>query len=397
MDGVVLKAFFRRIGKFFTKTDLLLWLLTIAAVVYSLMLIHSMQRAYEYNFMVSQLLAIILGYLVAVFLSVIDYEKVARLWWLFAGMSILFLLLVFVMGVTVEGTDDTAWIILPGGLSFQPSELVKLFFIITFAKHLDILRKKEKIKSFLGVVTLLVHMAIPVLLIHMQGDDGTVLVFIFMFLTMAFIGGVQLRYFIIMAVLLAAGIPIIWNYVLNDEHKARFTAIFDIDGNALENYGWQQYQGKVSIASGSFNGYGLGNGARVSSSIVPEQENDFILTVAGEELGFIGCCLIFLILILICVKIMLNGLSSKDYLGKMLCVGVFSMIAVQSIINIGMVLGLLPVIGITLPFFSAGGTSVLSVLMSIGLVISVYYHKDEIHEEKGILKNKKYKYIRNYQ
>lgn len=392
-----MKAFFRRIGKFFTKTDLLLWLLTIAAVVYSLMLIHSMQRAYEYNFMVSQLLAIILGYLVAVFLSVIDYEKVARLWWLFAGMSILFLLLVFVMGVTVEGTDDTAWIILPGGLSFQPSELVKLFFIITFAKHLDILRKKEKIKSFLGVVTLLVHMAIPVLLIHMQGDDGTVLVFIFMFLTMAFIGGVQLRYFIIMAVLLAAGIPIIWNYVLNDEHKARFTAIFDIDGNAMENYGWQQYQGKVSIASGSFNGYGLGNGARVSSSIVPEQENDFILTVAGEELGFIGCCLIFLILILICVKIMLNGLSSKDYLGKMLCVGVFSMIAVQSIINIGMVLGLLPVIGITLPFFSAGGTSVLSVLMSIGLVISVYYHKDEIHEEKGILKNKKYKYIRNYQ
>ena len=392
-----MKAFFRRIGKFFTKTDLLLWLLTIAAVVYSLMLIHSMQRAYEYNFMVSQLLAIILGYLVAVYLSVIDYEKVARLWWVIAGMSILFLLLVFVMGVTVEGTDDTAWIILPGGLSFQPSELVKLFFIITFAKHLDILRKKEKIKSFLGVVTLLVHMAIPVLLIHMQGDDGTVLVFIFMFLTMAFIGGVQLRYFIIMAVLLAAGIPIIWNYVLNDEHKARFTAIFDIDGNAMENYGWQQYQGKVSIASGSFNGYGLGNGARVSSSIVPEQENDFILTVAGEELGFIGCCLIFLILILICVKIMLNGLSSKDYLGKMLCVGVFSMIAVQSIINIGMVLGLLPVIGITLPFFSAGGTSVLSVLMSIGLVISVYYHKDEIHEEKGILKNKKYKYIRNYQ
>ena len=396
MDGVTLKAFFKRIGKFFTKTDIMLWLLTIAAVVYSLLLINSMQRAYEYNFMTSQVLAVILGYIMAVFISVVNYEKITGLWWLFAVLSIIFLGLVFVMGVTVEGTDDTAWIILPGGLSFQPSELVKMFFIVTFAKHMDFLRKKEKLKSLFGVITLLIHMAIPVLLIHMQGDDGTVLVFIFMFIIMAFVGGVQLRYFIIMIVLLAAGIPIIWNYVLNEEHKARFTAIFDIDGNAMENYGWQQYQGKVSVASGSLNGYGLGNGARVSSAIVPEQENDFIFTVAGEELGFVGCCLIFLILVLICVKIMLDALSAKDYIGKMLCIGVFSMISVQSIINIGMVLGLLPVIGITLPFFSSGGTSVMSMLMCIGLVISVYYHKDDVNEEKGVLKGNKYKYIRSY-
>ena len=133
--------------------------------------------------------------------------------------------------------------------------------------------------------------------------------------------------------------------------------IFDIDGNAMKNYGWQQYQGKVSVASGGLSGTGLGNGARVASGIVPEQENDFIFTVAGEELGFIGCVLLIFILLLICVKLAMNAMSARDYLGRMICVGVFAMISVQTIINVGMVLGLTPVIGIPLPFFSYGGSS----------------------------------------
>jgi len=196
-----------------------------------------------------------------------------------------------------------------------------------------------------------------------------------------------------MLLLLAAGIPIFWNYFLNDEHKNRFTAIFDIDGNAMKTYGWQQYQGKVSVASGGLSGSGLGNGARVASGIVPEQENDFIFTVAGEELGFIGCLLLLFILLAICVKIIIDGMSARDYLGKMICIGVFSMIGVQTIINVGMVLGLLPVVGITLPFFSSGGTSLLSVLTGIGLVQSVYYHKDVSESPQGRLKNNRYKYL----
>ncbi len=389
-----MSSFSKKIKKFFTHTDLFLWLLTIAAVVYGLLLINSMQRSSNYNYLHSQLLAIIIGYIVAVVLCVIDYERILKLWWLFAALSLILMLLVFAVGVNVSGTDDTAWITLPGGLTFQPSELVKIFFIITFARHLQLLRSSEKLHTLLGVLSLVLHMALPVLIIHMQGDDGTVLVFLFIFLMMAFIGGVQLRYFLIMVLLLAAGIPIIWNYVLNDEHKARFTAIFDIDGNALTNYGWQQYQGKVSIASGAMSGTGLGNGARVATSIVPEQENDFIFTVAGEELGFIGCTLLIVLLLAICIKIMLNAMSARDYSGKMLCVGVFSMIASQSVLNIGMVLGLLPVIGITLPFFSSGGTSILSVLMGIGLVQSVYYHKDITDiSDSGILRDRKYKYM----
>ncbi|MBQ6336202.1 MAG: FtsW/RodA/SpoVE family cell cycle protein [Ruminococcus sp.] len=387
----ILKGF----KNFFTKSDMILWLLAISASVYSLFLISSMERSSNYSYMTPQILALVLGYAAAIALTFIDYRFIARMWWLLMGLSLVLLALVFVIGRNVTGTDDTAWIILPGGLSFQPSELVKVFFIITFSKHLQVLKENEMLYRLSGVLSLVIHMAIPVALIHMQGDDGTVLIFLFMFLIMCFIGGVQLRYFLIMLLLLAAGIPLLWTYFLNNEHKNRFTAIFDIDGNALTNYGWQQYQGKVSIASGGLTGTGLGNGPRVETGIVPEQENDFIFTVAGEELGFIGCLLLLSILLFICVKLIINAMSARDYLGRMICVGVFSMIGVQTVINIGMVLGLLPVVGITLPFFSSGGTSLLSVLIGIGLVQSVYYRKGAVDAPTGRLKNNRYKYLNN--
>jgi rod shape determining protein RodA len=383
----------KNLKKFFSNTDKTLWLLTISATVYSIMLISSMQRSYEYNYLTSQMIAIIVGYIMVIVMTLIDYERLLNLWWLFGGISLTLLALVFVIGVNVAGTDDTAWINLPGGISFQPSEIVKIFFIVTFTKHLQTLKESEKLHTLFGVLSLIVHMAVPVAIIHFQGDDGTVLVFLFVFLIMAFVGGVQLRYFLIMLLLIAAGIPILWNYVLNDEHKNRMSAIFDIDGNAMTTYGWQQYQGKVSVASGGMSGTGLGNGARVASGIVPEQENDFILTVAGEELGFIGCVLLIGLLLLILVKIIINAVTARDYAGRMLCIGVFSMIAVQTIVNVGMVLGLLPVIGITLPFFSSGGTSMLSMLMGIGLVHSVHYHKNRIDKPVGILRGKRYQYL----
>ena len=392
-----MENFAKRISKFFIKTDKILWLLTIAATVYSIMLINSMQRSTEYNYLTSQILAIAVGLIMIIILTVVDYERILKLWWLLAGLSLIMLVMVFFIGVNVAGTDDTAWIFLPGGISFQPSELVKVFFIVTLTKHMQLLRDSEKLHTLFGVTTLLIHTAIPVALIHLQGDDGTVLVFLFVFIITAFAGGVQLRYFLIMILLLAAGIPILWNYILNDEHKNRMSAIFDIDGHALTNYGWQQYQGKVSIASGGVSGTGLGNGARVASGIVPEQENDFILTVAGEELGFIGCLLLLTILLLIMVKIMINAMSARDYSGRILCIGVFAMIASQTVINVGMVLGLLPVIGITLPFFSSGGSSLLSMLFGIGLVHSVHYHKGRVDTPDGILRNNRYKYLNNTQ
>ena len=394
MDGETLNSFNKSIKNFFTKTDKFLWLLTIAAVAYSILLISSMQRTSDYNYLHSQLIAIVLGYTMAVIISMINYERFLQAWWLLGGVGIFMLIIVLFIGINVTGTDDTAWIRLPGGFSFQPSELVKIIIIITFSKHIQILSSSEKLHTLFGMISLIPHVAIPVLLVHMQGDDGTALVFVFIFIIMMFAGGVQLRYFAIMLLLLLTSIPILWAYVLNDEHKNRIKALFDIDGNAMTNYGWQQFQGKVSIASGGLEGYGVKNGPRVAAGIVPEQENDFIFTVAGEELGFIGCSLILLIILLVLIKILIDASKSRDTAGRNICIGVFAMIASQTVINIGMVLGLLPVIGITLPFFSSGGTSILSVLIGIGLVQSVYTHKDTI-ESSGVLKHNKYKYTYN--
>lgn len=362
---------------YFKNTDIWLWLLTIAATVYSLLLISDMQRAGNYNYMFTQEMAIILGFVLAIFISLVNYNFILKLWWVFALLGIGLAGLVFLFGIQVKGTDDVAWINLPGGITFQPSEFIKICFIITFAKHLETLVENDRIKSLFGVITLCIHAAIPVILIHIQGDDGAVLIFLFIALIMAFLAGVQARYFAVLGGCIAVGLPLVWNVFLNDEHRNRILALFDLDGNAMTNYGWQQYQGKVSIASGQLYGHGLYNGTRVGLGIVPEQENDFIFTVAGEEYGFLGCVLLLAILFAIAIIILIRGRTALDTKGSLICYGVFSLIASQTVINIGMVLGFIPVIGITLPFFSAGGTSVVSMLICVGLVQSVIKHQEK--------------------
>lgn len=369
-----MNKFFHSVSDFLKRTDLLLWLLTLAAIVYSLLLISSMQRSGNYNFFRTQFIAVVLGLAVAILISIADYRYIIRKWYFAAIIAVFLAVLVFIFGIQVTGTDDTAWIKLPFGLTIQPSEFIKICFIITFTKHLSYLNEKGIIHNIFSVISLVIHALIPIAIIHIQGDDGTVLIFGFIFLIMSFTAGIQLRYFAILGGLLIAGIPVIWNFFMNDEHRNRILALFDIDGNAMTNYGWQQYQGKVSIASGEIAGSGLYNGSRVEYGIVPEQENDFIFTVAGEELGFIGCIILLLILLGIILRIIFNAKDSNDLQGKYICYGVFATIASQTIINIGMVLGLFPVIGITLPLFSSGGTSALSTLICLGFVQSVRNH-----------------------
>ena len=362
---------------FFKKTDKLLWLLTVSAVIYSFLLISSMQRSGDYNYLRPQIAAVVLGAAAALLIANADYRFLLKKWYIAALIGITLAVLVFFFGINVSGTDDTAWLMLPGGFTIQPSEFIKICFIITFTKHLSFLNEKKLIQSPLGVATLTIHALIPMVMIHFQGDDGTVLIFGLIFLFMSYIAGVQLRYFAALGIMLLVGIPVIWSFVLNDEHRNRFLALFDLDGNATTNYGWQQFQGKISMAGGGLTGSGLYEGSRVEYGIVPEQENDFIFTVAGEELGFIGCMILMAILFGIIIRVIIDARKANENDGRFLCTGVFATIASQTIINLGMVLGFLPVIGITLPLFSAGGTSALSTLICIGLVQSVCNHNDD--------------------
>ncbi len=381
------------ITSYIQKTDKLLWLFTIVASIYGFLLISSMQRTYDYNYLNSQIIAVAVGYIGAIIISVVDYETIERLWFIPAFISFVLTIMVFFVGIRVSGTDDTAWLLLPGGMTFQPSELAKICFIITFSKHLKYLNEHDKIKTFVGSFSLLIHALIPTVLIHLQGDDGSAAIFLFMALIMSFVAGTQLRYFIILFAGATASAPLIWNKILNNEHRSRILALFDMDENNLSDYAWQQYQGKVSIASGGLRGSGLYNGTRVATGIVPEQENDFIFTVAGEELGFLGCILIFFLLFAIIVKCIINCSYSRDAMGKYICIGFSSLVFVQTVINIGMVLGFIPVIGITLPFFSSGGTSIMCLYFGVGLVQSVYIHREErekmyLHIDKYSLKHR---------
>ena len=168
---------------------------------------------------------------------------------------------------------------------------------------------------------------------------------------------------------------------MNSDQQNRLLLLFSNDDEMLQTYGWQQYQGKVSIASGGITGKGLFEGPRVEKNMVPYQENDFIFTVAGEELGFIGCIAILLIFVLMIFKTLRTSRESCNLLGKNICIGFFSLIITQVVINLGMVLGLLPVVGITLPFFSSGGSSAACLYLGIGLVQSVHMHPTDGSEK----------------
>ena len=380
---------------YFRKTDKLLWTLVLIASIIGCFLIASQQRFDTVDFLKTQMIAVIIGIVCAFVISLIDYDMIARFWYVTGGVGLLLTILVFFIGIQINGTDDTGWIRLPWGMTFQPSELTKICFIVTFSTHISALEEKGKLQAFLGTLSLVLHAAVPVVLIHMQGDDGAALVFGCMFLIMTFAAGVQLRYFIVFLASTAVAIPFIWTNMMNTDQKNRIEVLFGGSDEMLQTYGWQQYQGKVSIASGGLTGKGLFEGPRVAREMVPYQENDFIFTVAGEELGFIGCmAILILFLIILYDTIRLSG-KAADTLGKNICIGFFSLLATQVLINLGMVLGLLPVVGITLPFFSSGGSSAACLYIGVGLVQSVYVHragKNDIQMKVDIKKPKRKKH-----
>lgn len=363
----------KKIKFYYRNTDKVFWLLTLVSSSYGLLLILSVSMYSSMKLFITQTIAISIGYIAALIIAFMDYRTISKYWYILGILGFLLMIYTIVFGWSPEGVSGNAWISI-GSITFQPSELIKIFFMVTFGYHVSVLDKKNMIKTFKGVIQLALHALIPIGLVIVTGDDGTALVFIFMFLIMAFGAGVQARYFIGAGVVAACALPIIWTSYFGDYQRQRFLTLFNLEGN-LQTYGWQQYQAKISIGSGQIFGRGLFSSPRVESGIVSVQESDFIFSVAGEAFGLIGCLLIIALLVALCVRCLWIAIHSKSILGRIICLGFFGMVSIQTIINLGMCLAVLPVIGITLPFFSSGGSSVTCLYLGVGLVESVYFNK----------------------
>lgn len=369
-----MKGLFSIIADYIRETDKIMLSLVLATSGYGCLMVFSATypSGSPRQFLV-QFVSMIVGFMGAVFISNFDFNDIIKRWYLAAPIGIIPVILTFFFGYAPGNTDDKAWLLLPGGISFQPSELLKICFIITFSAHLSAVKPNiNKIKVLLPVV---VHGVFPVALIFLQGDFGTAIVFAVMFIFMLFTAGLKLGY-IIASVLAALFVsPLVYFFVLTDAHRDRIYTMFNLEADLLGG-GYQQWQGRIALANGGFFGQGFLKGELTQAEMVPEGHNDFIFVSIGEELGLLGCLAAVILLVAICLRcIKVAKLCDSDS-GRFIAVGMFAMITAQTVINLGMCLSVLPVIGVTLPFFSAGGTSLLSLMLGMGLMVSLYKHRN---------------------
>lgn len=362
-----------KIADFFRETDKLMLFLCVFASLFGSVAVFSATRHLDTMrpFLV-QLIGLFVGTAAAVVISLFDFETLMRRWYLIAAIGLIPVILTFFIGFAPKGTDDKAWLDL-GFTTFQPSELLKISFIITFATHID--RIKDNINKPKYLLPLCLHGAIPVVLIHFQGDDGTALVFAIMVVCMLCAAGVSWKYFVSALTAVVAAAPLIYFLIMNDEQRTRIKTLFDIESD-IQGATFQQYRGRMALANGGIFGQGLFKGTLTQNGGVPEGQNDFIFVSIGEELGFIGCLFVLVLLGAVCFRCLNIARICRKQSGKIICVGFFGMMFAQILINIGMCVALLPVIGVTLPFFSAGGTSLLCIFMGVGLVLGVYMHRN---------------------
>ncbi|MCR4616342.1 MAG: FtsW/RodA/SpoVE family cell cycle protein [Clostridiales bacterium] len=370
------------------ETDWLLLFFSIIASACGIILVHSatMYKLTEGHAILRDTIVmaavVIIGIVAAIILSFIDYEIFFRFWPVIAILCLGMMSLLFIWGVGPDARSDArTWlpIRLPGfKLFIQPSEFLKIGFAITFAKHLAAV--EDDLNDFRNIVLLGIHALIPFGLVVVTGDLGSALVFLAVIIGMLFLAGVKIWYLLGALLIGLSAAPILWFKFLSDFQKQRILAVYypsALSESKFKEVIYQQQQAVNAIGSGQLTGKGLFHGQYTQNGLVPVNESDMIFSVVGEELGFIGCVAILALLAVIIVKIVNVGRRAPDKHTQLFCYGIALTIAVQSIINIGVCIKLLPVIGITLPFLSSGGSSNLCVYLAIGLVMSVYRYNRE--------------------
>ena len=315
---------------------------------------------------------IVIGVLLAYGTTLIDYRLLRAYTPIIWLAAVIGLVLVLIPGIGSEINGARAWIALPGGFQIQPAELAKIAIIVGIAMILADRDQTDQDPSDLDVLKALAISAIPILLIVAQPDLGTVL--IISAAVVAMIGASGARAIWVVGLLLLAILGVftaVQTGAVNEYQVARLQSFVDPNADPQAT-GYQLRQSRITIGSGGLFGKGLFEGPQTNGRFVPEQQTDFIFTVAGEELGFVGCSLILFLYFLIFLRAFAICKRSSDLFGRLVCIGVIAWFSFQTFENIGMAMGLMPMTGVPLPFLSYGGSSMFANLIGIGLLQNVY-------------------------
>ncbi len=352
--------------RYFFQIDWLLLAIAIALTVIGIANIYSATHIHQPYLYKKQLYWLIVALVVMVPVVAINYSLFERFAYVIYGISLVTLVIALLWGHSAGGSRR--WLDL-GFFHFQPSELAKIAFMMALAKYLssrELPRRGLSLKELMGPAALL---APPFLLVAKQPDLGTALIFLFVFASMLCIVKIRLKTMLAISAGLLAMIPFVW-HSLKDYQKARLLSFLDPTMDPLGS-GYHILQSKIAIGSGGFMGKGFTQGTQGTLMFLPAHHTDFIFPVLAEEWGFVGSFVVLLLFLLFIIRGMDITGSAKDRFGFLLAFGIVSMIFWHTVVNMGMVTGLLPVVGVPLPFLSYGGSFLVTTFVGVGLLLNI--------------------------
>lgn len=362
--------------RFLQELDWTIILIALLLCAWGLVMIYSARRAQDDGpfFVRKQAIAMGIG-VVAMFLVASIPVQIWQRWtaWLYA-MNVVLLLYVDLFGRTTKGAQR--WIPLPGGVNLQPSELAKVLVILTLAYWLS--AREERIRSPGLVLRSLLYIGIPVLLIFKQPDLGTALVVMAIWFGMKLLAGARLKHLGVVLLVGAIAFVVMWHLnVLEDYQKNRLVAFLNPQRDPLGS-GYHILQARIAVGSGQVFGKGLFHGTQNLLLFIPEQHTDFIFTVVAEEMGFAGSMTLLTLYGVLLWRLSRLILQAHRFYTRLIAAGITTFFAYHIIVNIGMVVGILPVVGVWLPFMSFGGTAVVTCFVALGLMQAIHRQQYEV-------------------
>ena len=304
----------------------------------------------------------IIAFLVA---AVFDYRWLKTFAWPLYFVNLGLLVLSLAIGTGVGGT--ARWVTI-AGMQFQFSELAKVLMAVVLANWMS--SRESRVSGLLTIVGAAALIAPPIVLVAMQPDLGTSLVFGAMLMGTLFISGASIRWLSVAAAAIVAAIPFAWTYVLRDYQKQRLISFLDPTADP-QGSGYHVIQSMIAVGSGGLFGKGLTNGTQNQLDFLPVQSTDFVFSILAEELGFVGAIVVFLLFAALIWRILLAAWHSEDAFGLAFAGAIASMIIFQVLVNVGMTIGIMPVTGIPLPFITHGGASLISIALGLGVLQSI--------------------------